>query len=114
MAENPDKRFENFIAVQLARDVSCWNENGLGPLKLHYLRTKDGQEVDFAIAGSKGIILLIEAKLQDTSLSRNLAFFQEKTRAPLAFQVINQKNFCAQKAKGLYIIGADRFLSLLP
>ena len=60
------------------------------------------------------IRLLIEVKEADASLSGNLAFFQTKARAPLAFQVIRQKDLCVQKGKGLYVIGADRFLSLLP
>ncbi|MBI4063068.1 MAG: ATP-binding protein [Elusimicrobia bacterium] len=114
MVEEQGQRFENFIAVALERAVSCWNENGLGPLKLYYIRTKDGLEVDFAVANKQRVLFLVETKLQDSSLSQNLVTFKEKTAARLAFQVIKQKNYCAQKANNIYVIGADRFLNLLP
>jgi predicted AAA+ superfamily ATPase len=114
MVEDPGRRFENFLAVQLQRAVASWNERGLGPYALHYLRTRDGQEVDFAVTTRKQVVFLVEAKAQDTSLSKSLPVFQEKVQAKWAFQVIRQPGACTQKGKGLYVIGADRFLSLLP
>ncbi len=107
-------RFENFIAVQLERAVAAWNEWGRGTYKLHYLRTKDGQEVDFVIADRQKIYLLVEVKTGEESLSPTLAYFQERTKAPLAIQVINKKGVCSQKAKNLWLMGVDRFLAILP
>ena len=107
-------RFENFVAVQLQRAVSSWNERGKGHFRLHYVRTKDGQEVDFAVADQKNVLLLVEVKEQDSSLSRTLSLFQDKLRTKLAIQVVNKKGFCVQKGKGLYVMGADRLFSFLP
>lgn len=114
MVEAPGPRFENFLAVQLQRAVAAWNEQGLGPFRLHYLRTKDGTEVDFAVADRRRVHLLVEAKASDTTLLPCLATLQAKAQAPLAVQVVNQPKVCVQKGKGLYVMGADRFLSLLP
>ncbi len=114
MATNSAARFENFVAVQLQRTVASWNERGIGAFKLHYLRTKDGQEVDFAIADRNRVILLIEAKESDSTLAKNLVRFQERTQANLAIQVVNKKGLCVQKGKNLYVMGADRLFSLLP
>lgn len=114
MVTSPGARFENFIAVQLQRAIACWNEIGKGPFRLYYVRTKDGKEVDFAIADRKDVLLLIEAKEGEISLSKSLPYLKERTKAPLAFQVVNKKGLCIQKGKGLYVIGADRFLSLIP
>jgi len=114
MAADPGKRFENFIAVQLQRAVAGWNEKGQGPFQLFYLRTKDGLEVDFAVADRGGVRLLVEAKESDVTLSKNLPFFRERTGAKVAVQVVRRKGFCLQKGKGLYVMGADRLLSLLP
>ena len=114
MPEEPGARFENFVAVQLQRAISSWNERGKGNFKLHYLRTKEGREVDFAVADQKKVFLLVEAKERDTTLSTSLAFFQERLRVAFAVQVVNQKDLCVQKGKGLYVMGADRFFSLLP
>lgn len=114
MATSRGARFENFVAVQLQRAVAHWNETGKGPFKLHYLRTKDGQEVDFAVTNRNKVLLLVETKEAETSLSKSLSFLQEKTQADLALQIVNQKGLCVQKAKDLYVMGADRFFSLLP
>ncbi len=114
MVTDPGARFENFVAVQLQRAVASWNERGRGPFKLHFLRTKDGQEVDFAIADRNRVWLLVEAKESETSLAKSVASLQEKVQAKLAIQVVNKKGICEQKGKGLYVMGADRFLSLLP
>ena len=114
MAENSPTRFENFIAVQLERAVAAWNEWGRGNYKLFYIRTKDGREVDFAVADRKKVYLLVEVKAAEETLSTNLPFLQEKTGAALAIQVINKKQFCVQKARDLWVMGADRFLTMLP
>ena len=114
MVADPGARFENFIAVQLQRAIASWNERGRGPFKLHFLRTKDGQEVDFAIADRNRVWLLVEAKESQTLLAKSVASLQEKVQATLAIQVINKKGICEQKGKGRYVMGADRFLSLLP
>lgn len=114
MVEDPGARFENFIAVQLQRAIASWNENGQGPFRLHFLRTKDGQEVDFCIADRSKVWLLVETKASDTTLSKSVASLKEKAQAPLAIQVVNKRGVCQQKGKGLYVMGADRFLSLLP
>lgn len=114
MVEDPPKRFENFIAVQLQRAVSAWNELGKGNYELYYLRTKDGREVDFAIADRKRVYVLVEAKMSEENLSPQLAYFQEKTGADLAIQVIHKKNFCIQKTRKLWVMSADRLFLLLP
>lgn len=114
MVEDIGTRFENFIAVQLERAVATWNEWGRGNYKLYYLRTKDGQEVDFAVADRKKVYLLVEAKASEETLSPSLPYFQEKTGASVAIQVINKKQFCTQKGRNLWIMGADRFLMILP
>lgn len=114
MAGNHASRFENFVAVQLQRVIAGLNEQGKGSFKLHYLRTKEGREVDFVVAEGKKIHLLIEAKTDDSSLDRSLPLFQERVQADLAIQVVRQRNLCVQKGKGLYVMGADRLFSFLP
>jgi len=44
-----EKRLENFLAVQLMKAISAWNECGLGRFSLRYVRTKDGRETDFLV-----------------------------------------------------------------
>lgn len=70
--------FENLVAVSLLKNVLA-QEDILGKrLSLHYLRTKDGKEVDFALAKDNQPIELIEVKLSDNKLSKNLKYFSQK------------------------------------
>jgi len=79
-----------------------------------YLRTKDGREVDFAVADRNRVVLLVEAKSTDESLTPHLSYFHERVRPELAIQVVNGSSRAIQEGKGLWLMGADRFLSLLP
>lgn len=114
MVTEPGSRFENFIAGALMRAVAAWNEWGRGTYTLYYVRTKEGREVDFAVADRKKVWLLVEAKLSEKNLDANLPVLQQKVGNPLAFQVVNESGHLQQKGKNLYVIGADRFLPLLP
>ena len=67
--------------------VEAWTDLGLGTFELAYLRTKQGQEVDFVIIRDRKPWCLVEVKHSAADLSPSLAFFQERTKAPHAFQV---------------------------
>ena len=49
---------------------------------LHYLRTKDGQEVDFPLVKDKVIEQVIEVKYSDQTLSKSLHAFHQKYDLP--------------------------------
>lgn len=68
-------RFENLVACALFKEVQyCTDALGLR-LELHYVRTKDGKEVDFLIVRDKKPWLLVEAKWRDDEFSPHLVFF---------------------------------------
>ena len=112
--EDPGKRLENFVAVQLERAVSAWTEWGKGAYELMYLRTKDGREVDFIITEKNKPLLLVECKSGDKSLSSSLIYFKERLGVPAAVQVLNLPGFLKQMGRGVFVAGLDRFLQLLP
>ena len=56
---------------------------------LHYLQTKERQEVNFALVQGDKVEKIIEAKHADTSISPALHYFQEKYKFP-AFQVVQE------------------------
>jgi len=114
LLEEPGKRFENFIAVQLQRAVSAWNEWGKGDFHLMYVRTKDGREVDFVVTERDKPYILVESKKNDKNLAANLKYFKPRIQAPLAFQVVGNSGYLKQVDIGTYIIGLDRFLQILP
>jgi hypothetical protein len=55
---------------------------------LHYIRTKDGAEVDFAISEDDALTGLVECKLADHAVHRPLARFAETFAGAEAVQLV--------------------------
>jgi predicted AAA+ superfamily ATPase len=85
--EDVGRRAETFVGCHLLKAVEGWTDLGLGTYELSYLRTKQGQEVDFVIIRDRKPWCLVEVKQSASELSPSLAFFQERTKALHAFQV---------------------------
>ena len=56
---------------------------------LHYIRTKDGSEVDFVLSENKQLTHLIECRLTDSTLNRPLAGFAGKFPTAEAIQLVH-------------------------
>jgi len=89
LVQDQGSRFENAVALELFRAVSNWNDLGLGPFSLHFVRNKEKQEVDFLLARARKPILLVEAKLSDEHPSAALIKYQQALSVP-AVQVTGQ------------------------
>ena len=81
-------RAETFVACHLLKAVEGWTDLGFGDFELRYLRDKQKREVDFLVVRDRKPWFLVEAKLSDTHLSSSLAYYQQQTKAPHAFQVV--------------------------
>lgn len=68
------RRFENTCAQALLKHVHYLRDVKGKDIELHYLRTKDKREVDFAIAEDGRISLMLEAKLGDEAPSPSRVF----------------------------------------
>ena len=82
--EDPAAKFENMVALELFRAVSNWNDMGWGNFSLHYIRTKEGREVDFLVSQNRKPMFLIETKTADDTPSPNLIGFQKALGVPAA------------------------------
>jgi hypothetical protein len=71
-------RFENMMAVCLLKHVNAIEDYRGRRAALHYLRTKEKKEVDFAIVEENQPIRIIETKLSDDRPSASLRYFHEK------------------------------------
>jgi predicted AAA+ superfamily ATPase len=81
-------RFENLMATALLKQVQ-WQHDVRGQeAGLHYLRTKDGAEVDFAISKGKRLTQLVECKLSDDKPHRALLRFASEQAPVQAVQVV--------------------------
>lgn len=86
---NEGAKFENFVATCLLKDTFYRTDYLAEPYTLHYLQTKEKQEVDFALVNDKRIMQLIETKVSDTSVSPHLLYFHQKYQLP-AVQVVKE------------------------
>ena len=75
-------RFENFIAVSLLKHLSFVHDIKGTITQLHYLRTKERQEVDFCLVINGQAKLMVEAKHSDSTASRHLHYFNKRFDIP--------------------------------
>jgi uncharacterized protein len=85
-------RFENLVACHLLKHIH-WQQDAQGKeVDLHYVRTKDGAEVDFCLShkapAGDTLTHLIECKLSDTKPHRALVRFAEQWGDAQALQVV--------------------------
>jgi len=116
LIEDAGARFENMVALELFRAVSNWNDMGYGDFALHFIRTKDGREVDFVLTNNRKPFLLVEAKSSDESVAVNLKRFQVALNVPAVQLVDNMDGFKRFDNEGcqLLVSSALRWLVNLP
>lgn len=81
-------RFENLVATALLKQVQ-WLQDAQGrEAGLHYIRTKDDAEVDFALSDQGQLTHLVECKLADDKPHRALQRFAREQPKAEAVQVV--------------------------
>ena len=101
-------KFENFVALSLLKHI-YGKVDALGePYALHYLRTKEGEEVDFAIVRDDKVEMMIEAKLSDKEIGKTLLKFSEKYNYPAIQLVKSLRN--EYKQGDISVLVAEKFL----
>lgn len=115
--EDQGDKAETFVACHLLKAVEGWTDIGLGTFELGYLRDKEKHEVDFIVVRDGKPWFLVEVKSRDESLSRALKYYQERIKAPFAFQVIIDADYvdadCFARLRGPVVVPARTFLSQL-
>lgn len=102
------KKLENLVAISLLKHVYAKVDYRAEPYQLHYLRTKDGDEVDFALVLDNTVTQIIEVKHSDHHLSKPLVDFHTKYHYP-AIQLV--KNLRQQSMQSeIPVLNAQKFL----
>lgn len=70
-------RLENLVACALHKELNFIADTTGAETQLHFLRTKDGKEIDFLIVVDKKPVLAIEVKWSDDDLSPAFKYFSE-------------------------------------
>ena len=78
---------ENLVAVSLYKHCCAEEDYRGNESSLHYLRTKEGKEVDFAVTINNKIQSIIEVKASNKDISPSLHYFHERYNFP-ALQLV--------------------------
>jgi predicted AAA+ superfamily ATPase len=81
-------RLENAVAGMLLKQAHFLQDSAGREVNLHYVRTKDGAEVDFAFSEAGELKQLIECKLGDNKPHRALMRFAEQFPEVNAVQIV--------------------------
>ena len=86
-------RFENLVASNLLK-YCHFIEDGEGDrMELKFVRDSQGRELDFVVLRNGAPAFAVECKTGEREVSRNIAYFSERTKIPQFFQVhLGQKD----------------------
>jgi predicted AAA+ superfamily ATPase len=88
-------RLENLVACALQKELDFITDTTGAHTQLHFLRTKDGKEIDFLIVIDKKPVLAIEVKWADEDLSPAFKYFSEYLPDCAGIQLV--KNLSREK-----------------
>ena len=105
--------FENLVATSLLKHVDFIRDTQGKETGLHYVRTKDSAEVDFAINDAQDLTDLIECKLSDGAVSKSIMRFASEFPNAKAVQVVRDLRHDQQVQKVEIAKAAPWLLRLL-
>ena len=100
------------MAVSLLKHTQYLQDTAGTDISLHYIRTKDGKELDFSLSQKGELTHLIEVKLSDQAASRNLIYFKNRHPGIKALQLVHNAR-TDQEADGIAIVRAANWLAQL-
>lgn len=106
-------RFENVVALHLLKLVHYLEDvEGYGA-ELHYLRDKEGRELDFLVTLDRKPWIGVEAKTGGTAIEASTRYFKERLQIPWVYQLVRdgERDFVRD---GIRCIPAAKFLGALP
>jgi uncharacterized protein len=81
-------RFENLVATHLLKRLQFMEDYGGAKVSLHYIRDKDGREVDFVTVVDGKVHELIEVKLSDEKISTALKYYHNRLQPEKTTQIL--------------------------
>lgn len=104
-------KFENFVALSLLKHVYASIDYQAKDYSLHFLRTKEGKEVDFALSLNGLLENIIEVKLTNHKVSKTLGYFHDKYQLPAIQLVKSLRN--DYQANAIQVLQAEGYLRQL-
>jgi predicted AAA+ superfamily ATPase len=105
-------RFENLVACHLLKRVEWLQDTEGRAVDLHYIRTKDGAEVDFVMSEQDQLTHLVECKLHETKVNASLYRFAMQWPGASSIQLLRE---CAVESDrpGIQVRDAAGWLNTL-
>jgi predicted AAA+ superfamily ATPase len=100
-------RFENAVAVMLRKQAHFISDTRGRDVGLHYIRTKDGAEVDFCLSVDGELTQLVECKVSDTSPHRPLSRFAGEFPEVEAVQIVRDGRHSEERGRIAVVPAAD-------
>lgn len=112
MAFDEKAHLENLVALSLLKDLWFQEDVEGSRCSLHYLRTKDGKEIDFLTVVNRKPADMVEVKSSDDSLSGAFVFFMKSVKPQRSYQIV--KNLTRRKTvANVNITHVHKYLSSL-
>lgn len=110
---DPGARFENMIAYHLLKWCHSIEDTEGHEMELRYFRDRDQREVDFVVLKDRKPVLMVEAKLSDRAVAKDLKYLKRKFPSVEAVQVVLNLNRDFRNADDIRVCGAHHFLAEL-
>ena len=107
--ENNSARMENIVASHLLKLCHYMNDVDGYRVELSFLRDVEGREVDFLVTENGKPWFAVEVKSSFRDISKNLAYFGEKLKIPLLYQVVYDQDVDIRKDR-IRVMSVDKFL----
>jgi predicted AAA+ superfamily ATPase len=120
MVGDEGAKFENLVACALLKELHSLEDLKGKNTALHYLKTKEGKEVDFLVTIERKPKLMIDVKWSDGKISPNLIYFKDYFRERKinpdirAIQLVAQSVEERSNAKGVEIRNAIHWPKEMP
>jgi len=102
--------FENVVAVCLLKHIQYLQDSLGQSTGLHFLKTKDGKEIDFVISKNDIAQNFIEVKLSERQISGSLKYFSERYPNVESIQLVHNLQQ-EEERKSIKILKAGEWLS---
>ncbi len=84
------EKVENLVATHLIKKLHFLEDYHGYRCSLHYIRDKEGREVDFAVVVEGKLEYLIEVKLSEDKISPHLTYYKDKLQPKHCVQLVSE------------------------
>jgi len=112
LIEDESARLENLVASHLLKYCHFLHDHDGLQATLHFIRDNAGRETDFLVCLKNKPWFAVEVKTKDTTISKNLFYFQKKLDIPHCYQVVEKtkKDFLKND---IHVLPLAKFLTAL-